>query len=234
MDNIILLIKKYCIYIISVLLVFIVVLIGFIYSNYVTIKNNDYVDKEVVSEDKETKKEEKQILKVDIKGEIKKPGVYEIEENDRVIDIINKAGGLTKRSNTDHINLSKKLKDESVIIIYSDDEIEKFIKDNKEIKTIIKYEPIEIEKECPNNINNSNIIEEKKDNKTEDNSSDKLININSATKEELMTLTGVGESKAELIISYRNVSKFENIEDIKKVKSIGDSLFEKIKDNITV
>ena len=61
-----------------------------------------------------------------------------------------------------------------------------------------------------------------------------LININSATKEELMTLSGIGESKARAIIDYRTQNKFIKIEDIKNVSGIGDSAFEKIKDYIAV
>ena len=61
------------------------------------------------------------------------------------------------------------------------------------------------------------------------------ININKASKEELMTLPGVGESRAESIIKYReDVGIFQNIEDIMQVSGIKEGLFEKIKDLITV
>lgn len=62
-----------------------------------------------------------------------------------------------------------------------------------------------------------------------------LLNINTATKEELMTLTGIGESKAMSIISYRDTNgKFENIEDIMKITGIKAGVFEKIKNQIRV
>ena len=61
------------------------------------------------------------------------------------------------------------------------------------------------------------------------------VNINKASKEELMTLPGVGESRAESIIQYReDVGAFQNIEDIMQVSGIKEGLFEKIKDLITV
>lgn len=61
------------------------------------------------------------------------------------------------------------------------------------------------------------------------------VNINKASKEELMTLPGVGESRAESIIKYReDVGAFQNIEDIMQVSGIKEGLFEKIKDLITV
>ena len=62
-----------------------------------------------------------------------------------------------------------------------------------------------------------------------------LININTASLEQLMTLSGIGESKAKSIISYREENgNFKAIEDITKVSGIGQALYEKIKDYITV
>lgn len=60
------------------------------------------------------------------------------------------------------------------------------------------------------------------------------VNINSASKEELMTLKGIGETTAEAIIEYRKENKFTKIEDIKNVKGIGDKKFESIKEDIEV
>ena len=60
------------------------------------------------------------------------------------------------------------------------------------------------------------------------------VNINSASKEELMTLKGIGETTAEAIIEYRKENKFTKIEDIKNVKGIGDKKFEAIKKDIEV
>ena len=61
------------------------------------------------------------------------------------------------------------------------------------------------------------------------------ININTAAKEELMTLSGIGASKAESILKYRQEhGNFQNIEDLKKIEGIKDGVFNKIKDDITV
>lgn len=66
-------------------------------------------------------------------------------------------------------------------------------------------------------------------------SKSKLININTASEKELTSISGIGESRANAIISYREKNgQFKKIEDIKKVQGIKDSLFNKIKDKITV
>lgn len=174
---------------------------------------------EVQIKKKDTSKDEKVI--VDVKGAVNSPGVYELTNKNNVNDAISVAGGLTQYSDTSNINLSKKLTDEMVIIVYSKEEIRKM----NESKEVV----------CPP-VNNACI--EKKDEKAilEDIKEDSsIININTASKEQLLNLSGVGEAKAEAIISYREKNgKFEKIEDIKNVSGIGDSLFEKIKDQITV
>jgi competence protein ComEA len=66
-------------------------------------------------------------------------------------------------------------------------------------------------------------------------SSTQKVNINTATKEELMTLDGVGEATAEKIIVYRQEhGSFSSIEEIKEVSGIGDKKYEAIKESITV
>lgn len=175
-------------------------------------------------------------LIVDIKGEVKKPGVYYLDKGKRVIDVVNKAGGFTIDADSSANNLSKKIFDEMVIVIYSKDEIRDFVhtKENEAI----------VEERCTSDIvSNNSCYTVSKDSKTNDkitssknnsSSEKKLVSINDATLEELMTLSGIGESKAKAIIEYRSKKKFNTIEELKEVSGIGDSLFEKIKGNITV
>ena len=182
----------------------------------------------IVLEDKVEVKT-KETVTVEIKGEVKKPGVYTLENGKRVNDVIKSAGGLTSKASTKANNLSMQLKDEMVIIIYSKEEIKEFIK--------IKEEERKIEEECKKTqsiITNDSCNEIKEDNKKEDDE-DKLISINTASKEELMKLPGIGESKANTIITYRaEHGEFKNIEDIKNVSGIGDSIYNQIKDLITI
>lgn len=176
----------------------------------------------------EEKEEIPKLLKVDIKGEIQHPGLYEVSENSRVMDIINKAGGLTKNADTSVINLSKKIKDEMVILVYSKKEVQKLKENNEKIINCPK-----VNDACVTNELEEPLIESNKTDTTKNTNS--KISINKATIEQLQSLTGIGESKAKAIIEYRlKEGEFKTIEDIKKVNGIGDALFEKIKDNITI
>lgn len=185
-------------------------------------------------EDSSNVSEEKYIL-VDVKGEVKKPGVYKLKENSRVIDAINVSGGLTKKAYTKYINLSRILKDENVIIVNSTSEIKKIssgnniteVKINNDSKNSASISESEL-------ITNDNVKSEE-DNTVNSLENNQKVNINTATKEELMKLSNIGESKAEKIIDYRTANgNFNSIEDIKKVSGIGDKLYDSIKKNITV
>lgn len=231
--------EKYKIYlIITFIILFIVSILLYLFYKKEEVSASEVIIEEV--EEKENK-EEISSVKVDVKGRVKKEGVYELNSNSRVIDAINKAGGLKENANTEYINLSKKITDEMIIIIYSNDEVSKFKEEEKQIIYI------EYKCECPDNINDSCITKddvvntngiEEKENKTEDNNEnaeekqENLVSINKATKEELMTLPGVGESKAKSIIEYREKNKFEKLEDIMNVSGIGESAYSKIKDLI--
>lgn len=179
------------------------------------------------------------ICYVDIKGEVVNPGVYECVNNDKVIDIINKAGGLTKNGNTKLINLSKRVNNEMLIIIYSNKQIEDAKKRLNEPTVIEIIKEIEKECICPDVVNEACEFTDKPEEKinvkeeTENVLSEK-ININTASKEELMSLPKIGEAKALAIITYRTTTLFQNIEDIKNVSGIGDALFDDIKDLIEV
>ena len=146
-------------------------------------------------------------IHVDIKGSILNPGVYELPSNSLINDAIIASGGLTTNATTKYTNLSKKLQDEMVIYIYNEKEIEELEKSNQ--KECICSNPI---------INNL-----KTETKTESNEeiNDSKVSINTASKEELMTLNGIGESKATAIIKYRTENGlFTKIEDIDYIISI--------------
>lgn len=165
---------------------------------------------EVTESEQEDKKEEETIV-VDIKGAVVNPGVYRVAKQMIIQDVIALAGGLRNDADTSNLNLSKKVTNEMVITVFTKEEIKKL---NQE------KEPIQDEKkeEDPSN-----------DNETA------LININKASLEELTELPGIGESKAKLIIEYRNkCGSFAKKEDLKNIKGIGDALYAKMEMYITV
>lgn len=222
---------------------FLIVLVA-VSSFYLINKKYNKTEQEIISEEveKNTKvvleedndKKENKTIFIDIKGEVVNPGVYELNENERVIDAVNKAGGFTDNAYTRYINLSKKLSDENVIIINNINEIED-IKSRKNLEVIKETEnTITITEK---DIISNDYIESKTDSKSNTSSSEKLntiVNINTATKEELAKINGIGESTALKIIEYRESNgKFEKVEDLKNVKGIGDKKYEQIKDYIT-
>lgn len=180
------------------------------------------------TEDSKVETNEENMYKVDIKGQVLQPGIYMLPPSSRVIDVITKAGGLTENANTTVLNLSKKITDEMVIIVYSNEEVNDFTK-TKEQENIIQEKCRQKDENALKNdaciCNDSNNSEDTK----------KLVSINTATIEELMTLPGIGEAKAQDIINYRNEQgPFQKLEDIKNISGIGESLFAKIKDSITL
>lgn len=188
-------------------------------------------NKDVSSTEEKSDKEPNQKCYVDIKGAIKKPGVYFTNCNNNVNDIIVLAGGLNENANTSIINLAKKITDEMVIIIYTNDEVQ----NSNVVDTVIKY--VDKECNCPNIKNDgciNNEIDKNITNKSDKDDND-IVNINTASLTELQTLSGIGKSKAEAIIRYREQNgNFKSIEDLLNVDGIGEKLYEEIKPNITV
>ena len=175
------------------------------------IPNNTVPDSDIVEDSNSSNVEiveETANIIVDISGAIKNPGIYELIEGSRVNDAIEAAGGLTEEVNNEYlakyINKARILNDEEKIYIPKLEDDVSIIETN-------------------NGSNNSNESQIKG-----------KININTASKEELVTLKGIGEAFAQRIIDYRKTNKFKTIEDIKNVKGIGDKTFEGIKDYITV
>ena len=199
--------KRYIIY-----LSIIVVLIGGI----ITINLLDNPNDEIVSnisfldEEVTTITSTSNYFYVDVKGEVKKPGVYKVTEGMIVNDVIALAGGLTKNAYTNNINLATKVSEGSVIYIYKKSEI--ITTKNTTTTSSYKYEITD----------------------TTTPVSSGLVNINTASKEQLLTVSGIGESKADAIIEYRKNNPFKTIEDIMNVSGIGESLYAKIKEYITV
>lgn len=158
------------------------------------------------------KEKENKTIMVDISGEIITPGVVKLPEGSRIIDAITAAGGKTEDADLSKVNLAYIL----------DDGVQLYIPryNEKLEKEIVQTEPgVGIIQEGINTTS-------KKDSK---------ININTANKEKLATLPGIGEGTAEKIIEYRSkTGKFKTIDEIKKIPGIGESKFKSLKDKITI
>ena len=154
-------------------------------------------------------------IKVHISGAVNKEGIIELEEESRIADAIEKAGGLKENANIDEINLAYKLEDGIKVYIPTKEEKEKTLIENNNY--ITKSSDIQ--------------VEENKNGTTKPSK----VNINTATQTELETLPGIGPSTALKIIQYREENgKFKKIEEIQKVNGIGENKFKNIKDLICI
>ena len=174
------------------------------------IKTNDQIE----NNSNEQQLEKNENIIVHVSGAVNKEGIVELKNNSRIIDAIDKAGGLKDEADITNINLAYIIEDGMKIHIPS--------KEEKESTIIVE-----------SNIDSGTV---EQSNEIKSNNNKKLkININTATKTDLETLPGIGESTALKIIEYRKEKgKFKLIEDIKQVNGIGENKFNKLKELITV
>lgn len=180
-----------------------------------TLSNSEELISNTLEEPKVT--EAKETIRVDVKGMVKKAGVYELAKDSIVNDAIKKAGGLTSKADTTNVNLSKSLTNEMVIYIPKKEEVTKSTVNDALV----------------DKSNSVGFIDNESSNETTNTTT--KVNINTATLTELTTLNGIGESKAQAILEYRTKNgNFKTLEDLKKVSGIGEAAYEKIKDNICI
>jgi len=134
---------------------------------------------------------------VHITGAVNNPGVIKLAQGSRLIDAIEKLGGLAENADTDSVNLASVLEDEDKIHIYTKDET-------------AETGAVSV-------------------------SGTGRVNINTASLEDLKPLPGSGDAIGKSIIDYREKNgAFRSLEDLKEVDRIGDKVFEKLKDSITL
>ncbi len=161
--------------------------------------------------EKEKEKEElkqPETMMVDVKGQIKLPGVYQANAGERVVDVISRAGGLTEKADQTQVNFAEHVQDEMVI-----------------------YIPAKGEEglAAPDRSGGGGIAASGTNNRQS------KINLNKADAAELQNLPGIGPAKAAAIIEYRETSgAFKTVEDLKNITGIGDKTFEKLKDLVDV
>lgn len=210
-----------------------IIVIGICYYLYtkeeyvITEENNEgnNVEANNIIEKENIKTEEvKSKIIVHVSGAVNKEGVYELKENSRVSDAIEKAGGLREDAYADNLNLAYKIEDGTKIHILTKTEYNE-----------------KISQESNNNSKNENdiyvqeFIEESKNKDDLENNKEEKVNINKATQTELETLPGIGPSTAMKIIEYRKENgEFKTKEDLKNVSGIGEVKFKNIQDKIVI
>lgn len=191
-----------------------IVYVDFYHSNSgYTPKTEDVVNKlQSIPEKKEEKSSpQSQKVMVDVKGQIKHPGVYQSSPDERVIDVITRAGGLTANANETAVNFAEHVQDEMVIYIPAKGEESQAGPTPTGGNTVLAA--------------------------GHTGSSDKgtKVNINKADATELQNLPGIGQAKAAAIVEYREKNgPFKTADDLKNISGIGDKTFEKLKDMVDV
>lgn len=166
----------------------------------------DAADARSDAETNEAKGSSTDVLIVHIDGAVASPGVYELDKDARVQDAVVAAGGLSDSADTTALNLAAKLSDGQKI----------HIPDEGEVQTAQSLQSGSSTESYVSGTND-------------------LININSASIDELDSLPGVGPSTAAAIVSDREkLGSFSSIEDLMRVSGIGEKKFEKLKDYICV
>ena len=141
-------------------------------------------------------------------GAVNVPGVYTLPDNSRLYEAVTMAGGFSSEADPAYHNLARSITDGERIYILS-------VAETKELSAELKVSG----EEGAGQAFYQNGIQ----------------NLNTATAEQLMELPGIGEAKATAILSYRaKIGQFTDIEEIMNVSGIGEAMFEKIKDKITV
>ncbi|MFS0603665.1 helix-hairpin-helix domain-containing protein [Peribacillus frigoritolerans] len=152
---------------------------------------------------------EPEIIKVDVKGAVKSPGIFTAQAGDRVIDLISAAGSFTEKADTDKVNFAQIIEDQMVIYVPEIGEEDKGNLENIQVGT------------------SGDAVTK--------GTSGGLVNLNTATQEDLQTLTGIGPSKANAILEYReSIGKFKEVDELKQVTGIGDKTYERLRDSISV
>ena len=177
---------------------------------FVELNTNDKI--EVYNEASNTiSTESNNKIVVEIKGEVNNPSVYTLNKGSRIYELIDLAGGLTPFGNDQNINKASVLVDGQCIVIRS-------IDDNGENELDSATLTM--------NTNDVSSLNETKDDK---------ININKASKDDLMKLSGVGEAKAQAIINYRDsIGYFKSVDELGDVDGIGEKTVDKLRDSIAI
>jgi competence protein ComEA len=182
--------------------------------------DNDKTSSPNSTSDEMSRGEAVAMIVVDVKGEVINPGVFSIPAGSRIDDAITEAGGTTAQADLTMINLAERLTDGSAIWIPETTPSSAAPASGQTAKSPVR----------------SGVISAPQQQKAKDKgTSSAIININSASMEQLMELPGIGEAKATAIIEYREQhGPFKKIEDLMEVGGIGPKVLENMRDHISL
>ena len=144
---------------------------------------------------------------VDVKGAVRHPGIYKLKGGSRVNEAVAAAGGIMDNADMKQVNLAKQLADQEVVYVPVNGET---MPGTSAVGTT--------------NVSSASSA-----------SGAAIINLNTATKEQLCQITGIGDKKADLILQYREQhGQFKSVDELKQVSGFGDKTVEKIKDQLAV
>ena len=150
---------------------------------------------------------EDQLVTVDVKGAVKKPGVYQLQSNSRVHDALEKAGGLTDEADLKSVNQAQKLSDEAVVYVAK-----------------VGENAVDVTTSAPASATSGT-----------GQTKSALVNLNTATEADFQTISGIGQKRAQDIIAYREANgRFKSVDELKNVSGIGAKTLEKLKEYVTV
>lgn len=161
-------------------------------------------------------KSENEIIVVDIKGAVKYPNIYEMKATDRVKQLLDKAQ-ILDNADLSTINLAEKLLDQKVVYIPKKGELA-IANGNGLNKSNDRQQEQTLSLK-----NEGNVGQQEK------------INLNTASESQLLSVNGIGPTKAKSIVEFREQhGKFESVDQLKEVKGIGAKTLEKIRDFFVV
>ena len=167
-----------------------------------------------------------QTIFVDICGAVANPGVYELDEGSRIFQAVDAAGGYLPEAAQNYLNKARSLMDGQQIYVPTEEEIA------EHLEAIAAKAPEALHGSESQEAGNG---ERPESSTAEEAGSDLAINLNTADTSQLCTLSGIGQSKAEAIIAYREEhGGFTSVEEIMNVEGIKEGTFSKIKDKISV
>jgi hypothetical protein len=197
---------------IGVLLVGAIVVGGKVYHPQTSVNNDPFAttDKKIPTTQKQSQVKGGKAVCVDIKGAVLHPGVYRLPGGSRINEALAAAGHETPDADMNQVNLAKQLVDAQVIYIQKKGE------------------------QIPASLSGGG-LSTSATNENPPNGSQEIINLNTATKEQLCRITGIGDKKADLILKYRQEhGSFNSVDDLKNINGFGEKTVTKLKPMLAV